>query len=222
MRSCDRARLNLCTNVRNTLHIAAAPNVAPHTHTHTHTHTHKWRGGGVAGGGRLIVSATVLLNRGEGFELGGELTVRQDLVAEVGVFYDWDAATGFFLARGEPLLFSGAGPPAAELSKQALPPLPQDTDSPAGADRLDAVLVLPLVAISRCASEGHYLTKFSLGDVLHVLDEPHPRAIRKAFYKCESRKTTAVGADGRKTRRFKKYPTLADINEYFPKVGGMG
>lgn len=70
--------------------------------------------------------------------------------------------------------------------------------------------------------KGHEPGKNGLGNVIWVLDEPHPRAIRKAFYICDACKESPVGLDGVKTRRFWKVPTLADINEYVPKVAGMG
>lgn len=84
--------------------------------------------------------------------LGEEVVLHQGLVAEAGVFFDWDAGKGFFIARATPLLFSAQGA-ADELSAQALPPLPQDTDSPVGAERLDALVVLPLSALARCAKK---------------------------------------------------------------------
>ena len=144
----------------------------------------QWRAGGAAGGGHFVVSATVLVPAGSGHLLGDARTIHQNMVVDAGVFYDWDAAAVCFHTRDQPFLFSQARAPASILSEQALPPLPQDTDAPVGAERLDAVVVLPLAALSRCASEGHSPTPGGLGNVCWVLDEPHPRAIRKAFYYC--------------------------------------
>ena len=182
----------------------------------------KWHAGGAAGGGSHVVVGTALTHDIGGFVLGKTHVICQDMVAEAGVFFEWNAASGRFFLLAEPLIFSAKDRPPSELSAQALPPLPQDTDTPAGADRLDALVVLPLGALSRCAEDGHSPVKHGLGDVMWVLDEPHPRAIRKAFYRCEKCQASPVGEDGFKIRRFRKVPTVADICAYFPKVADVG
>jgi hypothetical protein len=182
----------------------------------------KWRGGGAGGGGRHYVSATVLVAQGAGFCLGSERSVDEGMVAEAGVFVDWDAAKFLFLPREQPLLYSEGVALMKALANQALPPLPHDTDSPSRADGLDVLVVLPLKALPACAADGHSPQKHGLSEVMWVLDEPIPRAIRKAYYTCVTCKKSPVGPDGLHTRRFRKVPTLIDVNEYFRNVDGMG
>ncbi|CAK0845978.1 unnamed protein product, partial [Prorocentrum cordatum] len=181
----------------------------------------KWRGGGYGGGGRHVVAATSLIPQGAGFVLGEEITVSQDMVREAGVFVDWHAADSAFVARDPPVMYSMETAPAPVISEQALPPLPQDHDSAVGADRLDVLVVLPQAALAACAAEGHSPTKCGQSDVMWVLDEPVPRAIRKAFYHCVACRDAPRGPDGERLRRFRKVPTLADVNQYFPKMEGM-
>ena len=182
----------------------------------------KWRGGGAGGGGRYVVSTTRLVNQGDGFVLGNEFTVSEDMVVDAGVFVDWSAAKTLFIARDAPLVFSKTDASMPSLPAQLLPPLPQDSDSAAGAERLDAIVVLPQAALAACAADGHSPKKHGLGNVCWVMDEPQPRAFRKAFYVCLDCGKSPLGEDGLHMRRFRKVPTLADINAYFPKVDGMG